>query len=73
MNRWSSKYYVPDLDEGPMICGQCSGSGEGLHDGTLCSACKGHGELDFAAPTREDYEAERADHLNDERLLAHGD
>jgi hypothetical protein len=47
--------------------------GEGMHEGTLCSACKGAGEIDLNAPTREDYEADRADALNDERLLARGD
>jgi len=25
------------------ICGQCSGSGEGMHDGTRCLHCKGTG------------------------------
>lgn len=69
MNRWSSKFYVPDLVEDSAICSQCSGSGEGLHDGTLCSVCKGRGELNLYGPTREDYEADRADALNDERLL----
>ena len=120
MNRWSSKFYVPDLIElkekvmssdrctqceavldtdaypesyredfdnqclcedcyagmleaSTYICPQCSGSGEGLYEGTLCSACKGAGEIDLNAPTREDYEADRADALNDERLLARGD
>lgn len=27
----------------PPICGQCSGSGEGMHDGTRCLHCKGTG------------------------------
>ena len=27
------------------LCGQCNGSGEGLHDGTRCGACKGLGVI----------------------------
>jgi hypothetical protein len=27
------------------ICPACSGSGEGMHEGTTCRACKGKGEL----------------------------
>jgi len=26
------------------ICDACSGSGEGMHDGTTCRTCKGKGE-----------------------------
>ena len=26
------------------ICRNCNGSGEGMHDGTLCYTCKGKGE-----------------------------
>jgi len=27
------------------ICGNCSGSGEGMADGTTCRECKGRGEF----------------------------
>lgn len=33
----------PD-DSEPGICPACSGSGEGMHEGTTCYSCKGAGE-----------------------------
>jgi hypothetical protein len=33
----------PD-DSEPGICPACSGSGEGMHEGTTCRTCKGAGE-----------------------------
>ncbi len=72
MNRWSSRFYVPDLVEDSAICSQCSGSGEGLHDGTLCSVCKGSGEVRISRAARENCESVRADLLNDERVLDRG-
>ena len=41
-------FTVPDdgiieIDE-PGICPACSGSGEGMHEGTTCGTCKGEGE-----------------------------
>ncbi len=33
----------PD-DAEPGICPACSGSGEGMHEGTTCGTCKGEGE-----------------------------
>lgn len=57
--------YAEMLEASTYICPQCSGSGEGLHEGTLCNACKGSGEVKPHGPTREDYEANRADALND--------
>ena len=33
-----------DPSEHP-VCQFCNGSGEGLHDGSVCSVCKGRGEL----------------------------
>ena len=38
-------------DEG--ICVACNGSGEGQHDGTTCSSCKGSG-VDRAPVERDD-------------------
>jgi len=35
---------VEDPDCEPGICPACSGSGEGMHEGTTCRACKGRGE-----------------------------
>ena len=36
-----------------LICPNCNGSGEGMHDGTTCRACGGSGE------ERSNYEKER--------------
>lgn len=33
-----------DDDSEPGICPACSGSGEGMHEGTTCRTCKGAGE-----------------------------
>jgi DnaJ-class molecular chaperone len=33
-----------DEDDGYEICHRCSGSGEGMYDGSTCSHCKGTGE-----------------------------
>jgi RecJ-like exonuclease len=51
-------------DEEGGYCPQCSGSGEGMYDGSRCSACGGSGEVS-SGPSREDYEADKADYLND--------
>ncbi len=51
------------------ICHQCNGSGEGMYDGSKCHACHGSGvERDDTG--KEDYEADRADQINDERKLS---
>ena len=56
-------------DDEPGYCPHCSGSGEGSHDGAICGYCKGSGvERDDSG--KEDYEADRADQINDERKLA---
>lgn len=31
---------TPDLDD---ICPACDGSGEGFHEGTICTKCRGQG------------------------------
>ena len=50
-------------------CPHCNGSGEGMHSDSICGYCKGSGvERDDSG--REDYEADRADQINDERKLA---
>ena len=57
---------IDDDEQG--YCPQCSGSGEGMYDGTRCSKCHGSGvERDDSG--REDWEADRADERNDARLL----
>jgi hypothetical protein len=65
------KDYALDLEDETGICSACSGSGEGMYEGTRCLSCGGRGEV--GGPSREDYEADRADYLNDlakdERLL----
>lgn len=33
------------IEDNPGYCFQCNGSGEGLHDGSTCSMCKGCGEM----------------------------
>jgi hypothetical protein len=35
--------YVDEPDDDDAICGQCAGSGEGMHDGSICGYCKGSG------------------------------
>lgn len=50
--------------EEPCCCPQCNGSGEGMYDGAICGKCHGSGvERDDSC--REDWEAERADQMND--------
>ena len=53
-------FYVDDDDD---YCTTCSGSGEGMYDGTRCPACKGRG----VNPTEDDYEAaiDRAEYERD--------
>jgi hypothetical protein len=67
MNRWHSKYYIPDLlDNDPPLCAQCSGSGEGMYDGAVCGRCKGSGVARSEdAQDYEDYCSDRADALKD--------
>lgn len=31
--------------EGTLLCGNCNGSGEGLHEFTRCTTCKGSGAV----------------------------
>lgn len=33
-----------DTEEEPGICPECSGSGEGCYEGSVCHRCKGKGE-----------------------------
>ena len=33
------------VDDEPVLCPRCNGSGEGQHDGTTCFSCKGTGEV----------------------------
>ena len=58
----------PD-DDDDTICPQCNGSGEGMYDGSKCHACHGSGVERYDSG-KEDYEADRADQINDERKLA---
>ena len=43
-----------DADDEP-ICSQCSGSGEGQHDGTTCWKCKGSG-VGRSMPDPDEYD-----------------
>lgn len=45
----------PEDDE--PICPQCSGSGEGMYDGTTCGKCKGSG-VERSRPDADDYDEE---------------
>ena len=48
--------------EGNPGCGSCSGSGEGMYDGSTCNSCKGSGEDrvdDDEDDGRADYEYDR--------------
>ena len=63
MSKMSERFAEVEEEEGG-YCPQCSGSGEGMYDGSRCSACGGSGEVS-SGPSREDYEAEKADYLND--------
>jgi hypothetical protein len=48
-------------DDSSPICTNCSGSGEGMYDGTRCSACSGLGvQKPHAEETDEDYAYEEA-------------
>ena len=52
-----------------ILCPQCNGTGEGQWSDSICHACHGSGvERDNIG--KEDYEADRADQINDERKLA---
>ena len=44
------------FDREIVICPQCNGSGEGSHDGSTCSACKGSGEVDMSEQEELDYD-----------------
>lgn len=46
-------------------CSHCNGSGEGMYDGSVCRYCNGSG-VERDDSRKEDWEAERADQLNDE-------
>lgn len=39
---WKRRNMNPHGEE---ICGNCNGSGEGMHDGTKCYVCKGGGSV----------------------------
>lgn len=36
------------------ICGQCSGSGEGMFDGSVCGHCGGEGEVPYEDDDEEE-------------------
>lgn len=61
---------IADDDEDMPLCGNCNGSGEGMHDGSTCSDCGGSGVANRSS--REDYEVylrQQADAYNDTNLL----
>ena len=44
---------APDDDE-DCLCANCNGSGEGMHDGSICSTCGGSGVVSDGGD--EDYD-----------------
>lgn len=66
MSKMSERFAEVEEEEEGGYCPQCNGSGEGMYDGSRCSACGGSGEVSNSDTTREDYEAEKADYLNDQ-------
>lgn len=48
--------YTEAPDDDDLICGDCNGTGEGYHDGTICRACSGSG-----AATMCDYDGGYSD------------
>lgn len=55
-----------DKHDGPHICGQCAGSGEGQYDGTMCRACHGTGEA-IDRDAQLDRDEQRAEDMADAR------
>ena len=51
------------------LCPQCAGTGEGQWSDSICPFCHGSGVWRDDTG-KEDYEADRADQINDERKLA---
>lgn len=51
-----------------IICSTCSGSGEGMWDGTRCSSCKGAGVERDGEDALENAIA-KADYENDQRMM----
>lgn len=43
LDNYPQKDFLIIFELEPLLCGQCSGSGEGMHDGTRCLHCKGTG------------------------------
>lgn len=39
----------------PMICSKCAGTGEGMHEGTICHKCHGSGTLPIKECSNGDY------------------
>lgn len=58
----SSLHNEPEMEEG--TCASCSGSGEGMWDGSTCHACKGTGSqwypVEAAGPDEDEDEEEFA-------------
>lgn len=49
-------------DVEPMLCAACSGSGEGMYDGSRCGTCGGCGE------TEEQYCLDCGEHIDQEEF-----
>ena len=58
-------YTEPEDDCEDEICSNCSGSGEGMHDGSRCYVCGGSGEVSSGGMTKEEALADAADYYND--------
>ena len=54
-------------DKGDSYCGTCNGTGEGMHDGSICNSCKGFGnisEIDDDYEPDFEIEFESEDHID---------
>lgn len=54
-----------DEDDGYEICHHCSGSGEGMYDGSRCGFCHGTGEAPVERDCDDDFDIPMEDDYND--------
>jgi len=52
-------------DDGYEICHHCSGSGEGMYDGSRCGFCHGTGEAPVERDCDDDFDIPMEDDYND--------
>ena len=52
-------------DDGYEICHRCSGSGEGMYDGSTCNLCGGSGQEPVERDCDDDFDIPMEDDYND--------